>query len=64
VKPIHSTEDHAAALGRIATLWDVSNDSPEADELEVLSVLVSEYEREHFPVNPDGGYKLPDVFTF
>ena len=48
--PIHlirTKTDHRAALKRIGVLWDASAKSPEADELELLSLLVEAYEKEH-----------------
>jgi HTH-type transcriptional regulator/antitoxin HigA len=53
VKPIRSEADHAVALRRIEELWD--SDRPEdQEELDVLSVLVEAYEREHHRIDaPD-----------
>jgi len=48
--PIHlirTKADYRAALKRIDVLWDATMKSPEADELEVLSLLVEAYEKEH-----------------
>jgi penicillin-binding protein 1A len=47
VRPIHTEADHAAALAEIDTLFAFEPGSPEADRLEVLAVLVAEYERVH-----------------
>jgi HTH-type transcriptional regulator/antitoxin HigA len=44
IQPIHNDVDHAAAIGRIEALWDAVPGTPEHDELEVLSALVSAYE--------------------
>jgi len=52
IQPIRTSADHAAALARIETLWDAQPGTPEHDELEVLSVLVSAYEDEHWPIWP------------
>ena len=40
IQPIRTSSDHDAAL------WDARPDSPQHDELEVLSVLVSAFEDE------------------
>lgn len=54
VKPIHSEADYQAALIQIESLWDAVDGSEEADQLEVLSMLVEAYERVHFPITaPD-----------
>ena len=44
---IRTKTDYRAALKRIDVLWDAPARSPEADELEVLSLLVEAYEKEH-----------------
>lgn len=54
IRPIHTDEDYKKALSRIEVLFDARPGSPEADELEILGVLVDEYERKHFPIDePD-----------
>jgi HTH-type transcriptional regulator/antitoxin HigA len=44
---IRTKVDNRAALKRIEVLWDAPTKSPEADELEVLSLLVEAYEKEN-----------------
>lgn len=53
IKPIRTDRDHAAALREIERLWD--HDSVGAQNtVEVLSVLVDAYEREHHAIaEPD-----------
>jgi HTH-type transcriptional regulator/antitoxin HigA len=48
--PIKTAEDHKAALDRIDQLMDAEENSSETAELEVLAILVEQYERETFPV--------------
>ena len=50
VKPIHSEVDYQAALAQIEAFWDAADGSEEADQLEVLSMLVEAYEKTHFPI--------------
>ena len=50
IKLIHNKAAHRAALSRIDTLWDAPPKSAESDELEVLSLLVEEYEKKHIEV--------------
>ena len=38
------------ALGRINQLWNAKSNTPERDELEVLSLLIEKYEEEHYPI--------------
>ena len=54
LKPIRNKKEHQAALKEIETRWSAKDGSPEADRLEVLSLLVERYEQEHFPIpDPD-----------
>lgn len=56
IKLIKNKHDHVEALARIKKLMDekLVPDSKEADELEVLSLLVEHYEQENFPMDkPD-----------
>ena len=50
IRPIHTAEDHVAAVRRIETLWGAEPDTRESDELDVLATLVDAYEAEHFPI--------------
>ena len=50
LKPIRTKTEHRAALARIDALWDAPARSADADELEVLSLLVEQYELEHVPM--------------
>jgi len=58
LRPIRSKREHHAALKEAEALWNAPEGSPEADRLEVLTLLIEAYEREHFPV-PD-----PDPIDF
>ncbi len=54
LKLSRTRKDYRAALAEIDRLWDVPARSPAADRLDVLGLLVEQYEREHFPiVDPD-----------
>lgn len=50
ITPIRTKAACRAALQRIDAVWDTKPKSPEADELEVLSLLVEEYEKKHTTV--------------
>jgi HTH-type transcriptional regulator/antitoxin HigA len=52
IKPIKSDEQYDDALARIYLLLqkDLKPGSKQSDELEVLSILVKEYESVHYPV--------------
>lgn len=51
IRPIRSDSDLDVALARIHALWGSSAGTPAGDELEVLAVLVSEYERVHYSLS-------------
>ncbi|WP_342642136.1 transglycosylase domain-containing protein [Rhodoligotrophos ferricapiens] len=58
VKPIRTEEDYRSALAEIDRLLAAEAGSPEADRLEVLAILVAEYERKSHPLAP------PDPIDF
>ena len=54
LRPIRSRREHQAALKEAEALWNAPEGTPEADRLEVLTLLIEAYEREHFPIeDPD-----------
>jgi HTH-type transcriptional regulator/antitoxin HigA len=50
IKPIHTEAEYLAALAQIEASWDAVDGSEAADQLEVLSVLVEAYEKQHYPI--------------
>lgn len=44
IRPIHTDDDLRAALAEIERLWKSPAGSPEADRLEILTLLVERYE--------------------
>lgn len=54
LKPIKTETEYRAALAEIERLFDVAEDTAEADRLEVLALLVENYETTHYPMlNPE-----------
>jgi HTH-type transcriptional regulator/antitoxin HigA len=54
IKPIKTKKDYQQALARLEIIFDAKKGSPKGDELEILGMLVDNYENEHFPVGfPD-----------
>ena len=47
IRPIRTEQDHRAAVARIEKLMSAAPDTPEGDELDVLSTLVDAYEARH-----------------
>lgn len=54
LRPIKNEQQYEGALERVYLLMqkDIKPDSKESDELEVLSILIKEYENEHYQVAP------------
>ncbi|MEX0773606.1 MAG: helix-turn-helix domain-containing protein [Balneolales bacterium] len=52
IHPIHTEQDYRRALARIEKIFDAEPGSKEGDELEVLGILVEQYEKENFPIEP------------
>jgi len=58
LRPIRTKREHQAALREVEALWEAPSGSPEADRLEVLTLLVEAYEREYYPI------EAPDPIDF
>lgn len=54
IRPIKNENDYEQALQRLEVIFDAKPDTAEGDELEVLGILIDEYEQSHFPID------LPD----
>lgn len=52
LKPVKTEDQYNKALARVYGLMqkEVVENSSESDELEVLSILIKEYENEHYPI--------------
>ena len=57
-RPIRTKRDYDAALKQAEQLWDAPARSPAADALDILTLLIADYEARHFPI-PD-----PDPIQF
>ena len=54
LKPIHTKKDYQAALAEIERLWNAPAKSSDADKLDILTLLVQNYESIHYPIaDPD-----------
>jgi len=54
LKPVKTDKDYRTALERLEVIFDAPIDSKEGDEAEILSLLIENYENEHFPIEaPD-----------
>ncbi|KHJ39723.1 putative transcription regulator containing HTH domain protein [Pedobacter glucosidilyticus] len=54
LKPIKTDKDYKLALERLEVIFDAGKDSKEGDELEILGILIDQYEKINFPID------LPD----
>jgi len=55
IKPINNSRDYKSALLTIESLMDARANTPEGDQLDVLTTLVEAWEHKHFPMD------LPDA---
>ena len=50
IHPIHNEKDYEKALDRIEEIFDAKPGTKQGDELEILGILIDEYEKKHFPI--------------
>lgn len=54
VKPINSEKDYQKALKRLEVILDAKKRTDEGDELEILAIVIDNYENKNFPIGmPD-----------
>lgn len=54
ISPIRNEKDYQKALERLEVIFDAKRGTKEGDELEILSVLIDNYESDKFPIEmPD-----------
>jgi len=54
LRPIKTDADYQAALKRLEEIFDAKLGSPESDELDILGLMVDDYENKHYPIEaPD-----------
>jgi len=54
IKVIKTETDYQETLKRLEDIFDAKAGSVQGDELEVLGLLIDQYEKEHFPIDmPD-----------
>jgi HTH-type transcriptional regulator/antitoxin HigA len=54
IKPIKTQENYNTTLSQIESLMDAKPNTPQMDELEVLTTLVESYEEQHYAIDaPD-----------
>lgn len=50
VAPVRSEVEYVDALRRIDELFEAEEGTPEFDEFDILTILVHDYERRHYPI--------------
>ncbi|NGZ90386.1 helix-turn-helix domain-containing protein [Psychroflexus maritimus] len=54
IRPIKNETDYRNALDRLEVIFDAPTDTKEGDEAEILSLMIENYENEHYPIDsPD-----------
>jgi len=52
IKPIKTESDYRSALKRLEEIFDSAIGTEESDEADVLGLLVDEYEKKHYSIDP------------
>jgi HTH-type transcriptional regulator / antitoxin HigA len=52
IKIIRTKADYEAALKRLNEVFDEPEESKLGDEAEILGLLIDDYERKHYPIDP------------
>lgn len=54
ISPIRNEQDYKKALERLEVIFDAKQGTKEGDELEILAILIDNYESDNFPIEmPD-----------
>ncbi|PHS67296.1 MAG: transcriptional regulator [Flavobacterium sp.] len=54
ISPIHNEKDYQNAFERLEVIFDSEKGTEQGDELEILSILIDNYENKNFPIGmPD-----------
>jgi len=63
IRPIQTKKDYLTALSKIEKLWNAPPKSLDSDRLEVLSLLVEQYEKIHYPIYDPDPMQLSNDFV-
>ena len=54
LKPIKTEKDYRSSLERLEEIFDAQTGTSESDELEILSLMIDDYENKHYAIDaPD-----------
>ena len=54
IKPIHNKNDYNASIEYLNSIFDAKKGTPEADDKEILSILIEKYEDNHYQIDKPG----------
>jgi len=52
IKPIKTRKDYNKTLKQVEEFWDAKANSTEADALNILTILIEDYEEKYFTIYP------------
>ncbi|MFW7342522.1 transcriptional regulator [Pollutimonas sp. H1-120] len=52
IKPIRNDADLQTAFKQLESVFQATEGTPEADEMEILVTLIEAYENKHYPIGP------------
>jgi HTH-type transcriptional regulator/antitoxin HigA len=52
IKPIKTEIDYRKALKKLEVIFDARASTPEGDEADILGLMIDEYEKKHYPIEP------------
>ena len=52
IKPIKTERDYELALKRLDKIFDAEPGTKDGDELEILALLIEDYENKNYPIDP------------
>ena len=52
LKPIRTEAEYEKALERLDIIFDSEPGTKEGDELEILALIIEDYENKHYPIEP------------
>ena len=61
IRPIHTDDDHRAALAEIDACWGAQEGTEQGDKLELLVALVELYEAKRWPIDTGASFDPIDV---
>ena len=61
IKTIITDEDHKNTSSRVGKLWNAKENSADAEDLDLLVNLISDYEEKNFPIEKVLSQNFPEI---